>query len=77
MSRNLVRRAAALALALLISAPRLVTAQADRERGAAALSEVIRSLGVTARVLVIGAHPDDEDTALITWLARARGVETA
>ncbi|MEO8337629.1 MAG: PIG-L family deacetylase [bacterium] len=34
-------------------------------------------LDVTARVLVIGAHPDDEDTQLITWLARGRQVETA
>jgi LmbE family N-acetylglucosaminyl deacetylase len=25
----------------------------------------------------VGAHPDDEDTQLITWLARGRGVETA
>ena len=29
------------------------------------------------RVLVIAAHPDDEDTQLITWLARGRHVETA
>jgi LmbE family N-acetylglucosaminyl deacetylase len=72
-----VTRAAVLALALLAAAPRLVTAQADRERGAAALSELLRGLGVTMRVLVIGAHPDDEDTQLITWLARGRGVETA
>jgi LmbE family N-acetylglucosaminyl deacetylase len=72
-----VKRAAVLALALLAAAPRLVTAQADRGRGVAALGELIRGLGVTTRVLMIGAHPDDEDTQLITWLARARGVETA
>jgi LmbE family N-acetylglucosaminyl deacetylase len=29
------------------------------------------------RVLWIGAHPDDEDTQLIAWLARGRRVETA
>ncbi|HET9012238.1 MAG TPA: PIG-L family deacetylase, partial [Gemmatimonadaceae bacterium] len=29
------------------------------------------------RVLVIAAHPDDEDTQLITWLTRGRHVETA
>ena len=29
------------------------------------------------RVLWIGAHPDDEDTNLIAWLARGRRVETA
>jgi LmbE family N-acetylglucosaminyl deacetylase len=74
-----MKGAVSLALALsFVAAPRLATAQAaDRERGAAALGELIRGLGVTARVLVIGAHPDDEDTQLITWLARGRGVETA
>src|SRR6266516_1007830 len=29
------------------------------------------------RVLWIAAHPDDEDTNLISWLARGRNVETA
>lgn len=48
-----------------------------QETGAAALAELVRGLGVNTRVLVIGAHPDDEDTQLITWLARGREVETA
>ena len=43
----------------------------------AELGELLRGLGVNTRVLVIGAHPDDEDTQLITWLARGRQVETA
>src|SRR5688572_19110103 len=29
------------------------------------------------RVLWVAAHPDDEDTNLIAWLARGRNVETA
>jgi LmbE family N-acetylglucosaminyl deacetylase len=58
---------------LTIAAPRLLSAQ---ERGATVLGEAIAGLDVTARVLVIGAHPDDEDTQLITWLARGRQVET-
>lgn len=33
--------------------------------------------GERIRVLWIGAHPDDEDTQLIAWLARGRNVETA
>ena len=48
-----------------------------QESGAAAFARAVADLGVTARVLVIAAHPDDEDTRLITLLARGRGVETA
>jgi LmbE family N-acetylglucosaminyl deacetylase len=58
-----------------------VLALAPSARGqrvdAAKLGEEIAGLGTTARVLMIGAHPDDEDTQLITWLAKARHVETA
>jgi LmbE family N-acetylglucosaminyl deacetylase len=55
------------------------TAQAAlaQERGAVALGEAVQSLGVNTRVLVVGAHPDDEDTFLISWLSRGRHVETA
>ena len=67
------RRIAVLGLVVLL-APRLLPAQS---RGAAALGETVAGLDVTARVLVIGAHPDDEDTQLIAWLARGRQVETA
>jgi len=56
------------------AAPRRVTAQ---ERGAIALGEAVEGLGVTPRVLMIAAHPDDEDTRLIAWLARGQHVETA
>lgn len=45
--------------------------------GAGALAAALRGLGTTARVLMIAAHPDDEDTNLIAWLARGRHVETA
>ena len=63
-----------LALALSLTVVRASSAQ---DRGAAALGDLIRGLGTSARVLVIAAHPDDEDTQLITWLARGRQVETA
>src|SRR4051812_20478585 len=62
------------AVAFVLAAPRLLSAQ---ERGAVALGEAVAGLDVTARVLIIGAHPDDEDTQLLTWLARGRQVETA
>jgi LmbE family N-acetylglucosaminyl deacetylase len=41
------------------------------------LGEAVAGLGVNTRVLMIGAHPDDEDTFLIAWLSRGRHVETA
>src|SRR5829696_5968115 len=59
-------------LALVGTRPSPLPAQ-----GAAELAELVQGLGVTARVLVIAAHPDDEDTRLIAWLARGRHVETA
>jgi len=61
-------------LALGTAAPGTAVAQ---EHGASELGQLIAGLGVSARVLVVGAHPDDEDTQLIAWLARGRHVETA
>ena len=69
-----MRRSLIAALVLTLIAPRVLQSQ---ERGATALRELVDGLSVTARVLVIGAHPDDEDTQLIAWLSRGRHVETA
>lgn len=41
------------------------------------MGEAVLGLGVNTRVLMIGAHPDDEDTFLISWLSRGRHVTTA
>jgi hypothetical protein len=54
--------------------PANVTAQ---DRGAAALGSALQGLGVNTRVLMIGAHPDDEDTQIVAWLSRGRHIETA
>ncbi|PMB22350.1 hypothetical protein CEN47_20000, partial [Fischerella thermalis CCMEE 5319] len=37
----------------------------------------IEKLQNTARVLYIAAHPDDENTRMITWLANSRKVTVA
>ena len=88
-ARRTVRRACAgirparlialCAAALLGAHARALHAQsgATSERGAAALGSVLDGLGTTGRVLLIAAHPDDEDTQLIAWLTRGRKVETA
>jgi LmbE family N-acetylglucosaminyl deacetylase len=59
--------------ALLCLAPLRIAAQAS---GAAPLARNVLGFGTTVRVLVIGAHPDDEDTGLLAWLALGRKVET-
>jgi len=48
-----------------------------QDRGASALGQLVEGLPVAVRVLVIGAHPDDEDTRLITWLTRGHHVDVA
>ncbi len=42
-----------------------------------AIAQELRSLRTVATVLHVGAHPDDENTELITYLARGRGVRAA
>lgn len=68
------RRVLALAALALLAAPRSALGQ---ERGAVALDQAVRGITTTARVLVIGAHPDDEDTQLLAHLARGRQVHVA
>jgi len=45
--------------------------------GAVALEHARRMLGHHKRVLMIGAHPDDEDTEVLTILSRGQGAATA
>lgn len=68
-------RALALALAFItgVLMPRLDAA--DTLSSSAILQE-LRSLREAATVLYVAAHPDDENTRLIAWLARGRGYRT-
>ena len=45
--------------------------------GVTALATILRQLGSNKRVLMIGAHPDDEDTQLLVLLARGMGAQAA
>lgn len=45
--------------------------------GAVRRAQEARLAGSWRRVLMVGAHPDDEDTELLTILTRGEGVETA
>ncbi|HVF30314.1 MAG TPA: PIG-L family deacetylase [Pyrinomonadaceae bacterium] len=46
------------------------------DQGAIGLDQVLDRLRFDGRVLMIGAHPDDEDTALLTYLARGLHART-
>ncbi len=62
----------AAALALLL-APLLAGAEPVAP---AAIAQELREFRVTGTVLYVAAHPDDENTMLITYLARGRGYRT-
>ena len=68
----MLKAVAIAALAAGLVAPSSAVSAQARERGVVPADSVEKM-----RVLWIAAHPDDEDTNLIAWLARGRNVETA
>ena len=58
------------------SEPRLVALPLPEDRGEAKLEQTLKRLGTTASLMMIVAHPDDEDGALLTYLSRGMGVRT-
>ncbi|MCA1620309.1 MAG: PIG-L family deacetylase [Acidobacteria bacterium] len=79
MTEAKTRRAAApllLLIALLLAAT-TARAQKPAQPDAAQTQAALRTLSVAGSVLYVAAHPDDENTALLAYLARGRGVRTA
>lgn len=64
-------------VAALLLAPTALSAQLLEETGTVATGLLLRQMDGVKRVLMIGAHPDDEDTGLLTTMARGWGAETA
>src|SRR6187455_3158682 len=62
---------------VLLSTLLVVPAEVPEDRGAMGLSQALNRLDVVASVLHTGAHPDDENSALLAWLSRGQGVRTA
>jgi LmbE family N-acetylglucosaminyl deacetylase len=74
----------ALAACLVFGSLNVISNDASRaqvrpiyDQGALALGLALRRLQTTASVLHVGAHPDDEDSALIAELARHDGARVA
>jgi LmbE family N-acetylglucosaminyl deacetylase len=70
-------RALLLGIFTLLSVLLVVPAQIPEDRGAMGLSQALNRLDVIASVLHSGAHPDDENSALLAALSRGKGVRTA
>jgi LmbE family N-acetylglucosaminyl deacetylase len=67
----------ALALAVLGTAWLIPSGGSGQKIEAISTAIIAQNAPERMRVLWIAAHPDDEDTQLIAWLARGRRVETA
>ena len=67
-----------LASAILFSAPNTYSqVRPVNDYGINGLAQVLRRLQTTGSVLMVGAHPDDEDSALLAYLARGENARTA
>jgi LmbE family N-acetylglucosaminyl deacetylase len=56
--------------------PLAVALPLAEDRGQAGLEQALKRLATTASLLMIVAHPDDEDGSLLTALARGQGVRS-
>jgi LmbE family N-acetylglucosaminyl deacetylase len=67
----------AVLLLLVILVLTATATQPPEDRGAMGLAQALNRLDVVASVLHTGAHPDDENSALLSWLSRGQGARTA
>src|SRR2546423_760165 len=69
----------ALLLVLCVSASLRAHSQVRpvNDYGALGLGRLLKRLNTTASVMMIGAHPDDEDSSLLAYLARGENARTA
>jgi LmbE family N-acetylglucosaminyl deacetylase len=75
--RARLRTAAWTAVALILGASAQSRAESPSASTGAAILEKLRAFQEMGSVLHVAAHPDDENTQLITYLARGRRVRTA
>jgi LmbE family N-acetylglucosaminyl deacetylase len=64
-------------VAVTVAAVLASVGRAAETKESAAILQEMRRLGEMGSVLYVAAHPDDENTQLITYLARGRGYRTA
>ena len=62
---------------LILNLPVSAQVRPIYDNGAIGLGQLIKRLQTTASAMHTGAHPDDEDSNLIAYLARGKGARTA
>lgn len=67
----------ALPFYIFVLFPFCLKAQSQRAYSAAEIKQGLEALNVTGRVLYIAAHPDDENTRLLAYLAKGKKFKTA
>ena len=67
----------ALVSVLMIAIPARAQVRPIYDRGSAGLVQALKRLQTTARVMHTGAHPDDEDSGLLAYLARKEQARTS
>lgn len=66
-----------LTVSVLLMAPALLSAQMPKRYNSSEIYKKLKKLNVLGNALYIAAHPDDENTRLITYLSNAELVNTA
>jgi LmbE family N-acetylglucosaminyl deacetylase len=77
IKRVIVRVASTAVLATFMFVQMPAVAQQLRPLPAASIYGELQQLRTLASVLYVAAHPDDENTRLLSWLARGRHIRTA
>jgi LmbE family N-acetylglucosaminyl deacetylase len=79
-SKHTISRGAILGISLAVSVASLLAAPGDPQKvfsGETKMRLMLESLNNVSSVMMIAAHPDDENNALLAYLARGRHVRTA
>jgi len=66
-----------LGVSCAVAAAAVAIAAPPAPRSAAEIAQELRSFQELGTVLFVAAHPDDENSRILTWLARGRGYRTA
>ncbi len=77
MRKNLVLIFISVIMGAYFSANAAAQVRPVDDYGAMGLGQLLKRLNTTASVMMIGAHPDDEDSALLAYLARGENARTA